>query len=463
MNLARKAALALFCSAFASLAVGAEPPPAMGQPKDFTLPAKTTRTLDNGIRVTFIEYGEIPKVTITAITRAGNINEGKNTWLADLTAEMLKEGAGSLDSQQIAQKAASLGGSVGVAVGADETTAAMDVLSEKGPEAVALIADVLRRPTFPESEFERVKRNFERQLVQARAVPQNVASEALLATLYPDHPYGRLFPTEEQLQAYTLADVRRFHAENFGAARTRIYVAGKFERGAMEAALTRAFGDWARGPEPLIAPAKAVNKASVKLVDRPGAPQSTILMGVPTIDPSNPRYLSVSLTNTLLGGSFTSRITTNIREDKGYAYSPASSIAARYRSAYWSEEADVNTPDTGAALGEILKEVDRLRKEPPSPTELRGFQNYRSGVFVIQNSTRGALIGQLAFIDLHGLPEEYLTRFVERVNAFTPAEISAAARDFIDPSQMTIVIVGDLAKVRPQLEAMPRIKPLLPR
>ena len=461
MNLLLKAALALLSCAFVSFAGAAQPPPAMGQPKDFELPAKTTRTLDNGVRITFIEYGEIPKVTVTAITRAGNLNEGKNTWLADLTAEMLKEGAGGLDSQQIAQKAASLGGSVGVAVGADETTASMDVLSEKGPEAVALIADVLRRPTFPESEFERVKRNFERQLIQARAVPQSLASEALLATLYPDHPYGRLFPSEEQLRAYTLADVRRFHAENFGAARTRIYVAGKFERAAMEDALAKAFGDWARGPDPLMAPASAVNKASVKLVDRPGAPQSTILMGVPTIDPSHPRYLSVSLTNTLLGGSFISRITTNIREDKGYAYSPASSVAARYRSAYWSEQADVNTPDTGAALGEILKEIDRLRAEPPQATELRGFQNYRAGVFVIQNSTRGALIGQLAFIDLHGLPEEYLTRFVDRVYAFTPQEISAAARDFIDPAQMTVVIVGDLAKVRPQLEAMPRIKPLL--
>jgi zinc protease len=335
------------------------------------------------------------------------------------------------------------------------------VLSEHGAKAVAMISDVLRRPTLPESELERIKRDFDRELALARTQPQSLAREAFLGVLYPDHPYGRVYPSEAQLRAYTIDDVRRFHGSNFGAARTRLYVAGRFDRAALEAAIDQTFGDWERGPAPVNVPPNPIARAQVKLIDRPDAPQSTILLGIPTIDPSHPSFMNVSVMNTLLGGSFSSRITLNIRESKGYTYSPNSQVSARYRSGYWVEQADVTTDVTGPALKEIFAEIDRLRKEPPSPAELKGIQNYRAGVFVIQNSTRGALIGQLAFIDLHGLPDEYLTCFVERVYAFTPEQISAAAREHIRPEAMTLVVVGDLKKIRAQLEALPQVKPLL--
>ncbi len=456
------AAFSLALGSIVSLvALGAETPPAPGTPKDFKIPEKATRMLDNGVELTFIQFGELPKVTVSALTRAGNLNEGAQTWLADITAEMMKEGAAGMTSAQMAERAAGMGGNVAVAVGPDETSVSMDVLTEHGPDAVALVADLLRRPTLPESEFDRIRRNFERNLALAKTRPGTLASERFLAAIYPDHPYGRVLPTVEQLRSYTIADVRRFHAGNFGAARTRIYVAGRFDRAAMEDALVEAFGDWARGPDPLVAPAKANAQAKILLVNRPDAPQSTLIIGLPTIDPSNPDYMGLSLTNTLLGGSFTSRITSNIRESKGYAYSPGSSVSARYRATYWAENADVTTDATVPAIKEILGEIERLRKEAPTAAELRGFQNYRAGVFVIQNSTRSALISQLAFIDLHGLPDEYLTRFVERVYAFTPEQISAAARNHIDPARITIVVVGDLKKVQPQIEKDPALKKLL--
>jgi len=457
----RTATTLLACVLSVASVAAVEAPPAPGTPKDFKLPTKTTTTLGNGLRVTYIEYGEIPKVTISAIARVGNVNEGDKTWLADLTAEMMKEGAGDLNSEQVAQKAAGMGGSVAVGVGPDESTVAMDVLSENAAEAMALVADVIRRPRLPESEFERVKRNFDRQLALAKAQPQTLASEAFLAALYPNHPYGRVLATEAQLASYTMQDVRDFHSRNFGAARTHLYIAGRFDRAAVEAAVARSFGDWTRGPDALNAPPAAATKSRLILVDRPGAPQSTLLLGMPTLDPNKPRYLDVSIMNSLLGGTFASRITSNIREDKGYTYSPNSSISARFRTAYWAEAADVTTKDTGNAIKEIIKEIDRLRGEAPSAAELRAVQNYRAGVFVLQNSTRGALISQLAFIDLHGLSDDYLTRFVERVFAFQPAQISGAAHDFLNPGQMTLVVVGDLKTVRPQLEALPQLKPLL--
>ena len=149
------------------------------------------------------------------------------------------------------------------------------------------------------------------------------------------------------------------------------------------------------------------------------------------------------VTNALLGGSFASRITSNIREQKGYTYSPFSNVSSRYHDSYWAEQADVTTQFTGPSIKEILGEVDRLRTTPPSDSELTGIQNYLAGTFVLQNSTRGGIINQLSFINLQGLPDSYLTDWVRRVRGVTPAAVQQITRKYLDPSRMTIVVVGD--------------------
>jgi predicted Zn-dependent peptidase len=451
------AAVLLTCS-FAAMAV--EAPPTPSAPKNFEVPEKSERDLGNGLQLTFVEFGRIPKTAITAVIRAGNLNEGDDTWLADLTGELMKEGAGTRDANQIAEAAASMGGSVNLSVGPDQTSVSLDVLSEHGEDAVGLIADLLRRPMLPESELPRIKRDFGRQLALSRSEPDSIANEAFLALLYPNHPYGKLYPTEAQLAAYSIEQIRAFHAANFGAARTHIYVAGRFDRAKIERAIEQAFGDWAAGPAPLLNPPTGVSKRQLRLIERPGAPQSTIYLGLPAIDPSQAEYLQLSLTNSLLGGEFSSRITSNIRENKGYAYSPQSALDVQYRTGYWILQADVTTEHTGDSLKEIYAEIDRLQREPPSMQELTGMKNYRAGIFVLQNATRGALISQLAFMDLHGLPDDYLTHLVERIYAVSPDQVSAAARKYIRPEDMTLVIVGDLAKVRPQLAQLPQLKGL---
>jgi zinc protease len=451
-------AVVLLSCSVAALAV--ETPPTPSAPKNFQVPEKSERNLGNGLQLTFVEFGRIPKTAITAVVRAGNLNEGDNTWLADVTGELMKEGAGARDANQIAETAASMGGSVNLSVGPDQTSVSLDVLSEHGEDAVGLIADLLRRPTLPESELARIKRDFGRQLALSRSEPDSLANEAFLAMLYPNHPYGKLYPTEAQLAGYSIDQVRAFHRDNFGAARTHIYVAGRFDRGKIERAIEQGFGDWAAGPAPLVSPPTGVSKRQLRLIDRPGAPQSTIFLGLPAIDPSQAEYLQLSLTNSVLGGEFSSRITSNIRENKGYAYSPQSALDVQYRTGYWIQQADVTTEHTGDSLKEIYAEIDRLQRESPSTQELTGMKNYRAGIFVLQNATRGALIGQLAFMDLHGLPDDYLTHLVERIYAVTPDQVSAAARKYIRPEDMTLVIVGDLAKVRPQLAKLPQLKGL---
>jgi predicted Zn-dependent peptidase len=254
------------------------------------------------------------------------------------------------------------------------------------------------------------------------------------------------------LQSYSLDHVRSFYEENFGAQRAHVYVVGMFDEKKMERAIRDAFGDWPAGPEPLVNVPEMQSKRAVHVVDRPGAPQSTLRIGLPVVDPSNPDYLPLSVTNTLLGGFFSSRVTSNIREDKGYTYSPSSGISPNYRSSHWTQNADVTTGVTGASLKEIFYEIDRLQQEPPPAQELEGVQNYIAGVFVLQNSSRGGIVGRLAFVDLHGLSEDYLTTYVRQVYAVTPEDVRTMAEKYLRDDEMTIVVVGDRSQIDSQLE-----------
>jgi predicted Zn-dependent peptidase len=429
-----------------------ETPPAGATPKPFTLPRKETFTLKNGMRVTLVPYGSVPKVTVRAVVRTGSLNEtATQTWLAALTGSMLKEGTTSRSAEQIAQEAAQMGGQITVGVGADQTNVAGDVLSEFGPQLVALIADVMQRPLLPASELQRLKNDRLRQLTIARTQPGQIATEQFRKVLYPNHPYGRMFPTEQMIAGYTIGDIQKFYKDNFGAARTNLYVAGRFDSAAMKKAITEAFESWTRGSDPIVDIPKPTAARTLHLIDRPGATQSTILIGLPVVDPSNPDYIGLQVMDSLLGGSFASRITSNIREAKGYTYSPYSQVSTRYRDAYWVETADVTTAVTGPSLKEIFYEIDRLRKEPPTEEELQGIKNYLAGIFVLQNSNRQGVIGQLAFLDLHGLDEKYLTTYVQRVFAITPKDVQRIAQTYLIDDKMTLVVVGDKGKVAEQL------------
>ncbi|MCK5410767.1 MAG: insulinase family protein [Gemmatimonadetes bacterium] len=280
--------------------------------------------------------------------------------------------------------------------------------------------------------------------------------------MYPEHPYGRVFPTDEMLQAYTLGQVRGFYERNFGAVRSHLYVSGQFDGAELREAIRAAFSGWEAGtPAIKNIPEPTVGRA-IYLIDRPGAPQSTIYMGLPVPDPSDDEYVPQLVTNTLLGGSFSSRITRNIREDKGYTYSPRSQVSTRYRDGYWMQTADVTTAVTGPALEEIFSEIDRLQREPPPEEELRGIQNFLAGIFVLQNSSRSAIISQLAFLDLHGLSDEYLIGYVNRIYSVTSEEVQRIAQEYLRDEDMLLVVVGDRSQIADQLSAFGEVTEVAP-
>jgi len=429
-----------------------QPPPEGGPAKPFSVPANETYTLPNGMKVTLVPYGIIPKATLSLAVYAGGIDEGSaRVGVAGLTADLMKEGTEKLTSKQVAEAAADMGSALDVQAGADQTKMVMDVLQEFTPKAVRLLADVAQHPRLPESELERLKNDALRQIALQNSQPQTMAVVRYRKILYGDHPYSIVVPTESDIKKLTIQDVKDFYAGNFGAQRSHLYIAGKFDVAGVKKAINEAFGGWAKGSAKLDNVPTLKPQHVLDVTDRPGAPQSTIMVGLPVPPATSPDAVPLGVTNAILGGSFNSRITVNIRENKGYTYSPHSEISRRYHDGYWTEIADVTTQYTGASLKEIFAEVMRMQKEPVSAAELRGIQNYLSGIFVIRNSSRSALIGQLQDVDFQGLGENYLKTYVAKVNAVTPADVQKMTEDYIKPGEMTIVVVGDKAKIADQL------------
>jgi len=435
-------------------------PPAGGTPKDFVLPSKKQNSLPNGMRTTLVPYGSIPKVYISLIIKTGNVHEtASQVWLADLLAKLMNEGTTSMSATALAKKAAGMGGQVNISAGVDQFTISGSALSEYAPELVKIIADVAINPAMPAGEVERLKNDLKRQLAINKGVPQSIAQEKFMQVMYDDSPYGRTYPTEEMLNSYTADEVKKFYNDNIGAKRSVLYVAGKFDEAAVTKAIDASFKSWKAGAE-VNYPQSASNASTgTTIIDRKDAPQTTVMIGLPVITPKNPDYLATTVMNSLLGGSFGSRITSNIRENKGYTYSPFSTFAVHPNAAIWYEQADITSEHTIDAVNEIKKEITRLQNEAPTADELGGIQRYMAGIFVLQNSTPTGIINQLNSLDLYGLDDSYLTNRVKNIYAVTPQQVADLAKKYLLLDKMAIIMVGDEAGIKAQ-QAKDDKKPL---
>ena len=457
--MSKHTALAAATLALLALPLGAqapkETPPPVGKPQDVRLPARRHFTMPNGLQVTMVPFGTVPKVTITLAVRASGAHESpREVSLSDVLSSLMNEGTTTRSAAQVAEQAASMGGEVTVGTGTETTSISGEVLAEHGTDLVALLADVALRPALPASDLARIKTDLARGYAMQRAQSQGLAQEAFSKVLYGNHPYGRTYPDSAMLAGYTIAQVKGFYDRNFGAGRSHLYVAGMYDAAAMEAAIRRAFSGWKRGVPPVVVPVpRRSGTRTVTLIDRPDAVQSTVMIGLRVPPPKAPDATALEVTDALLGGAFGSRITTNIREQKGYTYSPYSTVLSYRGESYWVEQADVTTNVTGASLTEIVKEIDRLRGEAPPEAELTGIKNNMAGIFTLRVGSRRGLIGELRTGDMQGLGDAYLTGYVQRVLAVTPAAVQRVAQQHLVPGQMAIVVVGDKKTVQAQLAA----------
>ncbi len=437
-----------------------ETPPAPGTPKDFRVPPRRTFTLPNGLQVNLVPFGRVPKVAIELEMRTGIIDQGPNdVSLASVVSDMLLEGTTTRSAQDISRQAAEMGGSLNASAGSEVFSAGGEVLSDRATAFIALLADVLMNPRFDEADLKRTLDKHSRDNAIALSSPGTLAQKRFREIMYGSHPFANVFPSEEMLRGFTVQRVRDFHTANFGAKRSRLYISGVFNARDVEKAIRDAFGTWVAGAEATENAPVITAKRQVDVIDRANSVQSSIWMGLPVADPSHADWVKMNVTDALLGGAFGSRITANIREDKGYTYSPGSFIWTRKKASMWVETADVTSNVTGASLTEIFKEIDRLRTEAPPQAELDGIKNNLAGIFTVQNSSRFGLINQLQFVDLHGLGDSYVSGYVKNILAVTPEDVRATAERHLDPQKISIAIVGDKKAIEKQLGTVKVIRP----
>src|SRR3974390_2086154 len=374
------------------LAVGV---PALSAERAVTWPKRTHAKLSNGMQVVLAEAHSIPKFHGELFFRSGEaLVSDRSVGLAELTATVARTGTSARTSRQIEEDLRRLGADLGVSAGQDTSAISFAGLSEFAEPLLRLVNELSRDAACPQTEFERERRQKLEEVKLERTSPGFLASERLRKVLFGDHPYARISPTEQQVLAHKREDLLAVYREIYTPENTLLVMVGDFEPQSMLKLIEPIFGDW-KGSKPAAKSNRSLPQfrgRRVFLVHNPGSVQTQILMGCHAITRKSPDWIPLGLTNSLYGGAFNSRLVMNIREDKGYTYSPRSGVSPLREHGYFSVSAAVRNDVVAASLTEIFYEIDKLRSLPVPQSELSDAQNYLSGVFSIGLARQGARI-----------------------------------------------------------------------
>jgi zinc protease len=428
-------------------------PPALAPERPVAWPKRTVRTLSNGLQVVLAESHEFPKISAHLYFRSGNaVVSHSAPGLADLTATVVRTGTESRPSRRIEEDLRRMGAALGTSSGADSSSISAAGLAEFSSGILELIADLARRASFPEDEFERERRQRYEEIKVERSTPGFLANERMRRILFGPHPYAVVSPTEEQVGALRREQLVDFYRRRYVPAESLLLVVGDFSAEHLFAQIEDVFGDWQAPPaEPLVGhPPPRYSGRHVYLVHKPGAVQTQVVLGNLAITRRDPDWYRLVLANSIYGGAFHSRLVINIREQKGYSYSPRSSLSALRQHGYFTVHAAVRNEVVAATLTEMFYEMDRMRSSPVTPEELASAQSYLTGVFSLGVATQDGLLGQLATVFLDQLPEGYLENYRHRIRELAAADVLAAARRHFDSANAQIVLVGDRDQIREQ-------------
>ena len=436
-------------------------PPALGPEQPVSWPQRTVRVLANGLQIVLAEARNFPKLNAQLFFRSGNASVSRQTpGMADLTATVVRTGTDSRTGLQIEEDLRRMGADLGSSASADTCALSISGLSEFSEGLLSLLADLARNASFPDEDFERERRRKVESLRVERTNPAFLANERFRRVLFGEHPYAIVAPTEEQLASYHRGQLEDFYHHYYSPTNALLVVVGDFSTAELFSQIERIFGDWREHePHPPITPAPPHSFGRhVHLVHLPGTVQTQILAGNLAITRHSPDWHRLSLANSIYGGAFHSRLVINIREQKGYTYSPRSGITALRQHGYFSVSAAVRNEVVAASLSEIFYEMDRIRALPVSPEELDSARNYMSGVFSLGVATHDGLLGQISSVYLDRLPEDYLETYRQKIRALTADDVLAAARSYFDSANSQIVVVGDRDLIGNQAALFARVQ-----
>ncbi|MBA3242456.1 MAG: insulinase family protein [Acidobacteria bacterium] len=430
-------------------------PPAPLPPRPLNLPVAVETTLANGLHVVFVEEDRLPLVSFRLAFRSGDaFDPPELPGLTDVMTGMLAEGTATRTSRQIAEQVARFGATLSAGASADYSTVAASSLADYAGEVLELLADVALRPSFPEEELELTKANAQQNLIAQRAQPSFLATEALARVIFGKHPYGVVSPSPESIEAMTRERMDAFHRARFIPNNAVLFIAGDVKREEMLKRVEELFGGWQPGEieEPRFpAPPTAGEGRTAYIVNRPGSAQTNIVVANLGITRTHPDYFPLLLMHTILGATASARLFMNLREEKGYTYGAYTTLDARRHAGSFRATTEVRTAVTGASLKEIFYELERIRSEDVPEKELRDAVAYLTGIFPIRLETQEGLIDQFVQIKMHGLPEDYLQTYRERIQRVTIEEVRRVANAYITPERAALVVVGDAAEIREQV------------
>jgi len=433
--------------------------PKPGPTPQLHVPAWTRTTLANGAELVVTSKHDLPLVSfsLNLVGGADNFEPADKAGTAAFAAQMLTEGTATRTGDELSEAQQLLGTAIGTTVSGEGGAISFTALADKFEPALALVADMLLNPTFPDSALERLRGRVLVRLQQARGQPNAIASRVFARVLYGDaHPYGRV-PTEASVGAITRRDIVEFHQAYYQPGRAVIVVAGDVDPAAVKAAVEKAFADWpARGARPTwdYPPLPEQRRTTIYLVDQPDAAQSVFAIGLPGPPRSTPDYYPLQVMNMLLGGLFQSRLNHNIREDKGYSYGVGSYFAFGHGPGPFWAGGGIVTARTDSALIEFMREFRGVEGEIPfTDDELTEGRESLIQSLPQRFASVNGIGASIAAIYTLGLPETYYQDYAAKVNAVTGADLVRVARRHLDLEHLNIVVVGDRQEVEGPLAA----------
>lgn len=455
----RKAATAKICGAtfLVSLFLFAQGPdrtavPLLGPTPSLRVNPIQHFTLKNGLHVIVYEKNEVPVIQMNLVVKAGSVNETPDKLgLAGITANMMDEGAAGKSSLELSDEIDFLGADIGARGGLHTSGVSLRCTVSKFDEALKLFSDILLRPDFPSNELERLKKQYLTSLLQAYDQPRAIAAAASSRLVFGgEHPYGRsTVGNEQSIRSYTISDLKDFYSKYYRPNNSFLIVVGDVQAKEMINKLELVLDAWQTREvkSPLITKPKQIDGRKIYLIDKPEAAQSVIRICRVGVDRATEDYFSILVMNTILGGSFTSRLNSNLREQNGYAYGAGSGFSMRPLPGPFTASSDVQTDKTDKALQEFMKELKGI-SNLVSDEELMKAKNYLALSYPDNFSSVGSIAGELSEMILYNLPESYFNDYIDHILAVTKDDVRRVAKKYIDTEDLAIIIVGDKVKIQ---------------
>lgn len=432
--------------------------PALGAAPSVSLPPIQTRELSNGMKIVVVEQHELPLADfVLLVDTGGEVDPAARAGLATLTAGLLTEGTTTRSALQVADQEAFLGVELNSAAGWDQSRVTLHTPTAQLDSALALFADVTLRPSFPAAELERVRKERLTELLQLRDRPPAIADRAYASVVFGDrHPYGHpLGGTEQATRAIARADVQRFYQAAYRPNNATLIAVGDLTADDVARRAEALFGKWRPGAAPAttypVAPKGGAT--TVYIVDKPGAVQSSIRIGGVGVARSTSDYFPLAVMNTILGGSFTSRLNQNLRETHGYTYGARSRFDMRRQAGPFTASAEVTGTKTDSSLLEFMKELRAIRDTVPAG-ELEKSKRFLQLQLPGNFETTGSIATQVVPIVLYGLPLDYYSGYVGQIERVTQEDVQRVARQYVDPANVVVVVVGDRKSIEPGIRAL---------